>query len=74
MMYYTTFAVLYCCKTWTLIVPDEAQLDQVEHRMITMCGAKLVDRLSTDVLPDKGGVGRGGSGKPVYNRTLKVSY
>ena len=73
MMYYTTFVVLYCCKTWALIVADEAQLDQVEHRMITMCGVKLVDRLSTDVLPDKVG-GGGGSGKPVYNRTLKVLY
>ena len=45
---------LYCCETWELIVADEAQLHQVEHRMITMCRVRLVDRLSTDVLHDKG--------------------
>ena len=45
--------MLYCCELWELIVADEAQLHRVEHRMITMCGVKLVDRLSTDVFRDK---------------------
>ena len=53
-MYYTTFVVLYCCETWQLIVADEAQLYQLEHRMIMMCGVKLIDTLPTDVLRDKG--------------------
>ena len=53
-MYYTTFVDMYCCETWQLIVADETQLYQLEHRMIMMCGVKLIDRLPTDVLRDKG--------------------
>ena len=53
-MYYTTFVDMYCCETWQLIVADEAQLYQLEHRMIMMCRVKLIDRLPTDVLRDKG--------------------
>ena len=56
-MYYIIFVVLYCCETWELIAADEAQLHQVEHQLMTICGVKLVDRLSTDVLRDKGGGG-----------------
>ena len=40
-----------------LTVADEAKLHGVEHRMIRMmCGVRLVDRVSTDVLQDRVGV------------------
>ena len=46
--------LLHCCETWELTVADEARLRGVEHRMIRMmCGVRLVDRLSTDVLLDR---------------------
>ena len=49
--------LLYCCETWELTVADEMRLCGVEHRMIRMiCGVKLVDRVSADVLHDKVGV------------------
>ena len=49
--------LLYCCKTWELTVADEMRLCGVERRMIRMmCGVRLVDRVSTDVLWDKVGV------------------
>ena len=49
--------LLYCCETWELNVVDEARLRGVEHRMIgMMCGVRLVDRVSTDVLCDRMGV------------------
>ena len=44
--------LLYCCETWELSVADDARLHGVEHRMIRMiCGVRLVDRVSTDILP-----------------------
>ena len=49
--------LLYCCETWELTVADEAGLCGVEHRMISvMCGMRLVDRVSTDILRDWVGV------------------
>ena len=49
--------LLYCCETWELTVADEMRLPGVERRMIRMmCGVRLVDRVSTDVLRDKVGV------------------
>ena len=49
--------LLYCCETWELTVADEMRLRGVEHRMIRMiCGVRLVDRVSTDVLRDRVGV------------------
>ena len=48
--------LLYCCEARELTVVDEAQLRGVEHRMIRMCGMRLVDRVSTDVLHDRVGV------------------
>ena len=49
--------LLYCCETWELNVVDEARLHGVERRMIRMmCGVRLVDRVSTDVLRDRLGV------------------
>ena len=46
--------LLYCCETWELTVSDEARLRGVEGPMIRMmCGVRLVDRVSTDVLCDK---------------------
>ena len=48
---------LYCCETWKLTVVDEASLRGVERRMISMmCGVRLVNRVSTDVLQDKVGL------------------
>ena len=48
---------LYCCETWELTVADEARLHVVERSMIRiMCGVRLVDRVSTDVLCDRVGV------------------
>ena len=50
-------AFLYCCETWELTVADEARLHEVECHMIgIMCGVRLVDRVSTDVLCDTVGV------------------
>ena len=41
---------LYCCERWYLLL-------RMEHHMIRMmCGVRLVDRESTDVLHDKVGV------------------
>ena len=49
--------LLYCCETWELTVVDEIRLCGVERCMIRMmCGVRLVDRVSTDVLRDKVGV------------------
>ena len=49
--------LLYCCETWELTVADEARLRGVDCRMIRMmCGVRLVDRISTDVLRDRVGV------------------
>ena len=49
--------LLYCCETWELTVVDEASLRGVERRMINMmCGVRLVNRVSTDVLQDKVGL------------------
>ena len=46
--------LLYCCETWELTVADEMRLRGVERRMIRMmCGVRLVDRVSTDVLRDR---------------------
>ena len=46
--------MLYCYETWELAVTDEARLHGVERRMIRMmCGVKLVDRVSTDVIRDR---------------------
>ena len=50
-------ALMHCCETWELTVADEARLRGVERRMTRMmCGVRLVDRLSTDVLRAKVGV------------------
>ena len=49
--------LLYCCETWELNVADEARLRGVKRRMIKMmCGVRLVDRVSTDLLRDRVGV------------------
>ena len=49
--------LLYCCETWELTFADEARLHGVGHQMIRMiCGVRLVDRVSTDVLCDRVGV------------------
>ena len=49
--------LLYSCETWELTVSDEARLRGVEHRTIRMmCGVRMVDRVSTDVLRDRVGV------------------
>ena len=49
--------LLNCCETWELTVVDEMRLRGMECRMIRMmCGVRLVDRVSTDVLRDKVGV------------------
>ena len=49
--------LLHCCETWELTVVDEASLRGVERRMINMmCGVRLVNRVSTDVLQDKVGL------------------
>ena len=45
---------LYYCKTWEITVADEARLRGVKHRMIRMvCGVRLVNKVSTDVLWDR---------------------
>ena len=50
-------ALMHCCETWELTVADEARLRGVERRMTRMmCGVRLVDRVSTDVLRAKVGV------------------
>ena len=50
-------ALMHCCETWELTVADEAKLRGVERRMTRMmCGVRLVDRVSTDVLRAKVGV------------------
>ena len=49
--------MLYCYETWELAVADEVRLRGVEHRMIKMmCGVRLVDRESADVVQNKVGV------------------
>ena len=48
--------LLYCCETWGLTVADEARLCGVERCMIRMCGVRLVNRVSTNVLHDRVGV------------------
>ena len=49
--------LLYCFEKWELTVADEMRLRGVERRMIRMiCGVRLVDRMSTDVLRDMVGV------------------
>ena len=48
---------LYCCEMWDLPIVGEVRLCGLEHHMIRMmCGVKLVDRVSTDVLRDRVGV------------------
>ena len=50
-------ALMHCCETWELTVADEARLRGVERRTTRMmCGVRLVDRVSTDVLRAKVGV------------------
>ena len=45
--------LLYCCETSELAVAGEARLRGVECRIIRMmCGMRIVDRVSTDVLRD----------------------
>ena len=49
--------LLYFCETWELKVVYEVRLCGVEYCMIKMiCGVRLVDRVSTDVLRDRVGV------------------
>ena len=49
--------LLHCCETWELTVADEVRLRGVERRMIRIiCGVRLVDRVTTDVLRDRVGV------------------
>ena len=46
--------LLFCCETWELTVPDDTRLLSVERHMIRMmCGVRLVDRVSTNVLRDR---------------------
>ena len=46
--------LLWCCGTWELTVADEAWLHGVERWMIRMmCGMRLVDWVSTNVLHDR---------------------
>ena len=46
--------LLCCCGTWELTVADEAWLHGVECCMIRMmCGMRLVDWVSTNVLHDR---------------------
>ena len=48
---------LYCCEMWEFTVADEARLHVVERCMIKMmCEVRLVDRVLTDVLPDRVGL------------------
>ena len=48
---------VYCCETWELTIADEVRLHAMEHRMIRIiCGVRLVDRMSTDILWNKVGV------------------
>ena len=47
---------MYYCETWELTVAYEVRLHGVECRMIRMCGVRLVDRVSTDVLQERVGV------------------
>ena len=43
--------LLYCCEMWKFTVADDASLRGVEcHFIRMMCGVRLVDRVSTDVL------------------------
>ena len=49
--------LLYFCETYELTVVAEVRLHWVEHHMIRMiCGARPVDRVSTDVLHGRVGV------------------
>ena len=49
--------LLYCFEMWKLTVADEARLRGVERRLIRMmCGVRLVNRVSADVLFDRVGV------------------
>ena len=49
--------MLCCCKTWKLTVGDEAKLRGLERHMVRlMCGVRLVDRVSIDILHDRVGV------------------
>ena len=49
--------LLCCCETWELTVADKARLCGVECCMVRMiCGVRLFDRVSTDVLYDRVGV------------------
>ena len=50
--------LLLCCyETWQLTVANQARLLVVDRRMIKrMCGVRLVERLSTEVLQDRVGV------------------
>ena len=48
---------MYCCETWELTIADEVRLHAMERRMIRIiCGVRLVDRMSTDILQSKVGV------------------
>ena len=43
--------LLYCSETWKLTVPDELRLFGLEWHMVrTICGVRLADRVSSDVL------------------------
>ena len=53
---YVRPVLLYCCETWGLTVADEARLHGVERCMIRMCGVRLVNRVSTNVLHNRVGV------------------
>ena len=56
-LYCVRHVLLYCYETWELAVVDEVRLRGEEPRMIrTMCGVRLVERLSTNVLRDRVGV------------------
>ena len=56
-LYCVRHVLLYCYETWELAVVDEVRLHGEEARMIrTLCGVRLVERLSTNVLRDRVGV------------------
>ena len=51
---YVRPVLLYCCEMWELTIAGEMRLHWVECHMIRMmCGVRLVDRVSIDVLCDR---------------------
>ena len=52
-----TPVLLYCCEMWELTSADDTRLRGVGRRLIRMmCGVRLADKVSTDILRDRVGV------------------